>query len=104
MQDADNFKTNIEAFVSLIPEGCVTTYGDLASLAGHAYAARAVGGIAHYGDPLLPWHRVVNRFGGLASGFPGGKELHEKILESEGIHCTDFIVDNFKDIRWQSKI
>jgi len=84
-----------------VPEGRVTTYGDVAGLAGHANASRIVGGIAHYGPPELPWHRLVNRFGGLAAGFHGGREVQQQLLEAEGITCTDFIVDDFKERRWQ---
>lgn len=84
-----------------VPYGQVVTYGDLAGLAGHANASRIVGGIAHYGDPDLPWHRLVNRFGGLAAGFPGGREVQEQLLTQEGMTCTNHIVDNFKELRWQ---
>jgi methylated-DNA-protein-cysteine methyltransferase related protein len=84
-----------------IPYGMVTTYGDIAAMAGQPTASRVVGGIAHYGDALLPWHRLVNRFGGLASGFPGGRNVQEQLLAQEGISCTNHIVDNFKEIRWQ---
>lgn len=83
-----------------VPRGQVTTYGDLAGLAGQAAASRIVGGIAHYGDPDLPWHRLVNRFGGLAAGFPGGREVQQQLLEQDGITCTDHKVDNFEKIRW----
>lgn len=70
------------------------TYGQLAALAGSPQAARIVGGIAHYGDPDLPWQRVVNKQGGLASGYPGGREAHKAHLESEGISVdTDFRLD-----------
>jgi alkylated DNA nucleotide flippase Atl1 len=43
----------------------------------------------------------VNRFGGLASGFHGGREAQEQLLAHEGVICADYIVVNFKDIRWQ---
>ena len=59
------------------------TYGQLAALAGSAYAARIVGGIAHFGNPDLPWQRVVNKQGGLASGYPGGRQGHKAALEAE---------------------
>jgi methylated-DNA-protein-cysteine methyltransferase-like protein len=95
------FREQVESLVAKIPAGTVTTYGDLAAMAGHPYAARIVGGIAHFGDPSLPWQRVVNRFGGLASGYPGGKEGHAEHLRAEGITSTDFIVDNFAEIRWK---
>lgn len=97
----DNFRSKVEILMSQVPSGKVTTYGDLAALAGHANAARIVGGIAHYGDTNLPWHRLVNRFGGLASGFYGGREVQAQLLEHEGITCTNYIVDNFEAIRWQ---
>lgn len=84
-----------------VPYGRVTTYGDLAGLAGHANASRIVGGIAHYGNTELPWHRLVNRFGGLASGFHGGREVQAQLLEHEGVTCTNHIVDNFEAIRWK---
>lgn len=61
------------------------TYGQLAALAGNARAARIVGGIAHFGNPALPWHRVVNKKGGLAAGYPGGRGAHKRHLESEGV-------------------
>ena len=96
-----NFRTKVESLMAQVPYGQVTTYGDLAGLAGHAYASRVVGGIAHFGNPDLPWHRLVNRFGGLASGFHGGREVQAQLLAAEGVACTDFIVDNFKDLRWR---
>ena len=84
-----------------VPLGQVTTFGDLAAMAGHAHAARVVGGIAHFGHRDLPWHRLVNRFGGLASGFPGGREAQEQLLEQEGVKSENYIVVNFDEIRWR---
>lgn len=76
------------------------TYGQIAGLCGNARAARIVGGIAHYGDPALPWQRVVNRSGGLASGYPGGRQAHKQVLESEGIAVSkDYHVD-IKKLLW----
>ncbi|CAN5403851.1 MGMT family protein [soil metagenome] len=96
-----NFRSNVERLMAKVPPGHVTTYGDLAALAGHAHASRIVGGIAHFGNTELPWHRLVNRFGGLASGFHGGREAQAQLLDHEGVTCTDYRVDNFEDIRWQ---
>ena len=98
---SSEFRAEVEKLMARVPAGKVTTYGDLAALAGHPYAARIVGGMAHYGDVELPWHRLVNRFGGLASGYHGGREAQEEHLRAEGITCTDFIVDDFKERRWQ---
>jgi methylated-DNA-protein-cysteine methyltransferase related protein len=98
------FKEKICALMAQVPYGKVTTYGDLAGLAGHAQASRIVGGIAHYGPSELPWHRLVNRFGGLASGFHGGREAQQQLLEQEGITCTNFIIDNFMEHRWEPEL
>lgn len=100
MQNSE-FRRDVETWMAKVPAGKVTTYGDLAALAGHPYAARVVGGMAHYGDPELPWHRLVNRFGGLASGYHGGRRTQADHLALEGIKCTDDIVDNFNEIRWR---
>lgn len=35
--------------------------------------------------PELPWQRVVNKQGGLASGYPGGRQAHKQHLEAEGV-------------------
>ena len=103
MVDA-SFRAEVESLMAQVPYGQVTTYGDLAALAGHPYAARVVGGMAHYGETSLPWHRLVNRFGGLASGYHGGREAQQKHLLDEGVTCTDFIVDNFELKRWKPAI
>lgn len=101
MQNSSDFRQKVEQLIAQVPAGKVTTYGDLAALAGHPYASRVVGGMAHYGNPDLPWHRLVNRFGGLASGYHGGRRSQEEHLAAEGVTCTNAIVDNFKERRWR---
>ena len=77
------------------------TYGDIAGMCGSAHASRIVGGIAHFGPDNLPWHRVVNRFGGLAGGYPGGRERQRQILISEGIEVSrNFTISEFETLRW----
>jgi methylated-DNA-protein-cysteine methyltransferase-like protein len=88
------FRERVEAVVAQIPHGRVMTYGQIAALCGNARAARIVGGIAHFGDPDLPWQRVVNKQGGLASGYPGGRQGHKEVLEAEGVKVSsDYRVD-----------
>ena len=101
MKPEGNFRARVEELMAQVPSGHVTTYGDLAGLAGQANASRIIGGIAHFSNTELPWHRLVNRFGGLASGFHGGRELQAQLLEAEGVHCTNHIVDNFEQRRWR---
>ncbi len=95
------FSDHVYAIVCQIPSGRVMTYGDIAALAGHPYAARQVGGIAHFGPTELPWHRVVNRLGDCASGYYGGKEGHRRALEAEGIRVVDYRVVDFEALRWR---
>lgn len=96
-----DFKLRVEALVAQIPPGRVMTYGQLAGLCGNARAARIVGAIAHFGDPALPWQRVVNKSGGLAAGYPGGRGGHKQVLEAEGITVsTDYRVNIDKLIWW----
>ena len=83
------FRERVEVLVAQIPRGRVMTYGQLAALCGNARAARIVGGIAHFGDPALPWQRVVNKAGGLAAGYPGGRAAHAEHLSSEGVTVND---------------
>lgn len=102
MSEVDgNFRQRVEQLMAQVPEGQVTTYSDLAALAGQATASRVVGGIAHFGDPELPRHRLVNRFGGLASGFHGGREVQAQLLAQEGIECQNFVVLDFDQRRWR---
>jgi methylated-DNA-protein-cysteine methyltransferase related protein len=94
------FRKRVEALVARIPRGRVMTYGQLAALCGNARAARIVGGIAHFGDPLLPWQRVVNKQGGLASGYPGGRSGHKQVLEAEGVAVSDDYRVNVNKLIW----
>jgi methylated-DNA-protein-cysteine methyltransferase-like protein len=95
------FKDRVEDLVSQIPRGRVMTYGQIAAICGNARAARIVGGIAHFGDPELPWQRVVNVKGGLASGYPGGRKAHAEHLTAEGVIITpDHYVKDMQNYLW----
>lgn len=95
-----NFRQRVEALVAQIPQGKVMTYGQLAALCGNARAARIVGGIAHFGDPALPWQRVVNKQGGLAAGYPGGRHGHRAALEAEGYAVSDNYQVDVSTLLW----
>ena len=94
------FRERVELVVAQIPVGRVMTYGQLAALCGNARAARIVGGIAHFGDPQLPWQRVVNKQGKLASGYPGGREGHKAHLEAEGVAVSETYTVNVAVLLW----
>lgn len=94
------FKRLVYEMVAQIPKGRVMTYGQLAALAGHPYAARIVGGIAHWGDPNLPWQRVVKKSGSLAEGYPGGLSGHKQALETEGVSVSEDFMINIEELLW----
>lgn len=99
MSTQHNFNQLVSDLVSQIPKGRVMTYGQIAALCGQPRAARIVGGVAHWGDPELPWQRVVKKDGSLAEGFPGGTEGHKQVLEAEGVKVTGYKVDIAR-IQW----
>lgn len=96
------FRKEVEALMAQLPGDKVTTYGDLAAMAGQPRAARIVGGIAHTGPTELPWHRLVNAQGGLAVGFPGGQNVQRQLLAQDGIEVDDeWHVKHFGERRWR---
>ncbi len=95
------FKKNVYEIVAQIPKGKVMTYGQIAAMAGAAWAAWEVGQIAHTGPSDLPWQRVVNKSGGLAKGYPGGYEGHKRDLEAEGINVDDEYKIRIDEILWR---
>lgn len=94
------FRERVEALVAQIPRGRVMTYGQIAALCGQPNAARIVGGIAHFGNPDLPWQRVVNKSGGLAAGYPGGRAGHKQVLEAEGVTVSGDCRVNIHKLLW----
>jgi methylated-DNA-protein-cysteine methyltransferase-like protein len=75
----------VRALVASIPAGRVSTYGDIASVAGLS-SPRIVGYIMRIDSLDLPWHRVIT-----ASGRPA-KHLVTRQLEllrAEGILADD---------------
>ena len=93
------FERKVLTIVSRIPVGRVTTYGDVARLAGKPGAARAVGNIMRRGDwPGLPYHRVIGAGGGL--GGYSSLPLKRSLLAAEGLTVTPRRVVGFAKIRW----
>ena len=61
----DQFLMQIFAVIHQIPRGKVTTYGEIAKLAGYPGYARHVGKALGNlpAESTLPWHRVINSQG-----------------------------------------
>ena len=66
-----------------VPEGYVTTYGDVSS-----GAPRFAGAVLARTDAELPWHRVVRADGSLAKGAE-----QRRLLEAEGVPFKGSRVD-----------
>ncbi|MGB0111935.1 MAG: MGMT family protein [Ilumatobacteraceae bacterium] len=69
-----------------LQEGEVTTYGDVADVAGHPKQSRLVGRILSTTSVEVPWWRVVNASARLRSGQP---EVQAELLAAEGVLVRD---------------
>ena len=79
-----NFKKSVFGIIFKIPRGEVLTYKEVAMLAGHPKAHRAVGNILNKNyNPKIPCHRVV-RSDGKAGGYNRGIQNKIKILKQGG--------------------
>ncbi len=100
-----SFADEIYAAVRAIPEGKVATYGQIALLAGHPGAARAVGNALHVNpDPEhTPCYRVVNSEGRLSGAFAfGGMYVQRDRLREDGVEVVNFRVD-LKKYQWDGR-
>ena len=96
------FERKVLTVVSRIPVGRVTTYGDVARLAGRPGAARAVGNILREaGRPGLPYHRVIAADGKL--GGYSNLSLKRSLLAAEGLTVAPGRVIGFARIRWPKR-
>lgn len=78
----------ILAAVRRIPRGCVSTYGNIADVAGLPRRARLVGTTLKHAPAArdLPWFRVINSSGRIS--LPAGSDSYarqKKKLEAEGV-------------------
>ena len=86
-----DLKEKVLQTVGSIPKGKLSTYGDIATLAGLPRHARFVGTVLKNlpAGSKIPWHRVINSQG--RSSFPAGSDAFAKQvqrLEAEGVILT----------------
>ena len=93
---AEGRRAALYLLLSQIPAGKVTSYGELAALAGLGRAARWVGRTLSQlpPDTRLPWHRVLGAGGRLSlpAGSPSGDEQRARLRE-EGLTIHNNRVD-----------
>jgi len=90
-RDARSYE-RIYAVVRRIPRGRVSTYGQIASLAGLPGHARQVGYALHAlpDASRVPWHRVINAQGRVSPrADPGWDDVQRQLLEAEGVAFDD---------------
>jgi methylated-DNA-protein-cysteine methyltransferase-like protein len=94
--DAETRRAALYLTLAQIPEGKVTSYGELAAIAGLGRAARWVGRVLSQlpDDSRLPWHRVLAAGGRLtlAAGTVAGEEQRAR-LRAEGVTVINDRVD-----------
>ena len=80
------FTERVVKLVRRIPRGKVATYGQIAVLAGNAYASRQVARLLHSlsDKEKLPWQRVINSRGTISLRAQAG-ERQRSLLEREGV-------------------
>lgn len=102
MQFSADFTQAVYTEIKKVPYATVISYGQLALYAGYPGAARAVGQIAHFGPPNLPWHRLVHANGKLANGYvPGGTAQQKKQLAAEGVFCRSNDTIDMELYQWK---
>jgi len=86
-----DFTSEVIRLIKAIPRGKVATYGQIAYLTGLYPSVRRVVWILHSCSEKegLPWHRVVNRKGGISLRPGSGFEKQKELLEREGIVFDD---------------
>ena len=86
--DTEHRWNRIYAVVRRVPRGRVTTYGQIATLAGLKGHARQVGYALHAlpDGSSVPWHRVINAQGKVSPrADPDYMTIQQRLLEAEGI-------------------
>ena len=97
---ASHFLARVLNVVRRIPPGRVATYGDIARLAGHPGAARAVGNVMRTSRrPDVPYHRVIAA-GGRLGGYGGREALKRALLVAEGVTVVGMRVRSLDRVRW----
>lgn len=99
----ETFKEAVWQVIAQIPEGKISTYGQVAHLAGFPNLARAVGRTLSQlpEGTKLPWHRVINAQGRIS--FPADSTAYleqTNRLENEGIVFLNGKI-RLKQYQWQ---
>lgn len=101
---SEKFFGRVYEYLKTVPEGKVVTYGQIAHALGAHRMARQVGYALHVNpEPgVIPCHRVVNRFGGLAPAFAfGGIDIQKQLLLAEGVEVREDNTVDLEKYQWR---
>ncbi|WED25665.1 MGMT family protein [Vibrio sp. DW001] len=98
----DQFLAQIFVVIHQIPSGKVSTYGEIAKMAGYPGYARHVGKALSNlpKGSTLPWFRVINSAGKISlkgDSFARQKEQ----LEKDGVQVSEMGRVSLKTYKWQ---
>lgn len=99
-----SFQMKVWKILQQIPYGCIMTYGQIADIIATEQSvlrmsAQAVGGAVGHNPVgiIVPCHRVVGAHGAL-TGYAGGLDRKETLLQMEGIDLKRFNALLYKNV------
>ena len=101
--EVPNFYAAVYRLVAQIPQGKVTTYGQIARWLGHPSAARAVGYALHAlpTGSDIPWQRVINASGRISSRCDRHYEaIQRALLEADGVRFDAYGSIDLQRFAW----
>ncbi len=98
----DQFLTQIFTVIYQIPEGKVSTYGEIAKMAGYPGYARHVGKALSNlpKGSKMPWFRVINSKGEISLTGPDWERQRERLV-AEGIAVSSHGKISLSKYKWQ---
>jgi methylated-DNA-protein-cysteine methyltransferase-like protein len=98
-------RARIYAAIRRVPRGKVSTYGDIARVAGYPGHARQVGYALHAlgGASALPWHRIINSSGRISLPPEAGGTEQRLRLVAEGVMVQAGGRVKLSDYRWSPR-
>lgn len=98
-------RARIYAAVRRVPRGKVSTYGDIAKVAGYPGHARQIGYALHAlgGGTALPWHRIINSSGRLSLPPDAGGTEQRLRLVAEGVMVQAGGRVKLSEYRWSPR-
>lgn len=102
--DLETFSDRVYYIVSQVPFGHVVTYGQVAVMAGHAGAARAVGNLMKNSISAgleIPWQRVINAQARISfRGDMHRADAQLALLRQEGVEFNQALKIDMDTFQW----